>query len=134
MGAAIAVAAAAAVAAVTIGIVRTSPAATQPVARVAMSRVTETPLHASARLTPKPWGTRIDLVCTYDRQSPYVDKGQTYILLVTNRSGVTQQVATWKVVPTGASTVTGSVGWKRQNIAQVEIRASDGSPVLRLRI
>jgi hypothetical protein len=54
--------------------------------------------------------------------------------LVTNRSGATQQVATWKVVPSGASTVTGSVGWERANIAQVEIRTSDGSPVLRLRV
>jgi hypothetical protein len=134
IGAAIAVAAAAAVAVTTVGIVRLSPAATDSVAGVAMNRVTDSPIHATARLTTKPWGTQIDLVCTYDVRSPYVSAARTYTLLVTNRSGATQQVATWKVVPSGASTVTGSVGWERANIAQVEIRTSNGSPVLRLRI
>lgn len=62
----------------------------------------------------------------------HVREGQTYKLVVTNHAGGTQQVATWNVVPSGASTVKGSVGWVPTNIAKVKIRASSGSPVLRL--
>jgi hypothetical protein len=64
----------------------------------------------------------------------HVREGQTYMLVVTNHAGGTQQVATWNVVPSGASTVKGSVGWEPTNIAKVEIRASSGSPVLQLRL
>jgi hypothetical protein len=134
-GVAIAAAAAAAVAVTTIGVDHLSVPTSQSAAGVAMRAVGDEPIHATARLTGKAWGTQIDLVCTYDRSSAYARPGaQTYRLLVTNHAGVTQQVATWKVVPNGASTVSGSVGWQRADIAKVEIEASDGAPVLRLRV
>ncbi len=134
-GFAIATAAAAAVTITTIGVEHISTPTSQSAAAVAMHAVGDEPIHATARLAAKPWGTRIDLVCTYDRSNPYARPGShTYKLLVTNRAGVTQQIATWKVVPYGASTVSGSVGWQPADIAKVEIQASDGAPVLRLRV
>jgi hypothetical protein len=36
------------------------------------------------------------------------------------------------VVPSGLSKVTASTGWRRADISRLEIRAPDGSPVLRL--
>jgi hypothetical protein len=100
---------------------------------MAMRPLAGAPIHAQARLTAKPWGTQIDLVCTYDRQH-YAHQPRSYVLLVTNRGGATQQVGTWRVVPSGPSVVSGAVGWSRADIAQVEIRTSDGSPVLRLQV
>jgi hypothetical protein len=99
---------------------------------VVMSRVTDTAISARAQLSAEPWGTRIALLCRYDHSSPYTPAGRTYALIVVNDNGRTRQVATWKVVPHGVSTVTGSIGWSKADIAQLEIRTIHGSPVLRL--
>jgi hypothetical protein len=106
--------------------------ADQPPTGVAMSQLTETAISARAQLVTKPWGTQIDLLCRYDVASPYGRPRQTYALVVTDDAGRTRQVATWKVLPRGVSTVTGSIGWDRADIAAVEIRTLAGTPVLRL--
>lgn len=132
VGAGIAAAAAVTVAVTTVGVGRTLPSTTESGASMAMRQVIESPVRATARLTNEPWGTQIDVACTYDSNNPYGFVGHTYTLVVTNLVGDTQQVATWKVVPSGVSVITGSVGWKRNHIAQIEIRTPQGAPVLRL--
>jgi hypothetical protein len=99
---------------------------------MALSPVTESAISARAQLREEPWGTQIALTCSYDRSSPYARSGQMYALVVVDDAGRSRQIATWKVVSDAASTVTGSVGWDRTDIAEVEIRTLDGSPVLRL--
>jgi hypothetical protein len=98
----------------------------------AMSQVVDSPLHASARLSDKPWGTQVDLFCRYDTSIHYGDATRTYALAVTDTAGRTRQIATWKVVRNGVSTISGSVDWHRSDIRRVEITTLDGSPILRL--
>jgi hypothetical protein len=112
--------------------VRAALSSSSPPAGVAMSSARETPVEATAQLTDKPWGTQIQLLCHYDTSPSYGPQPRTYTLVVTDRAGATQQVATWRVVPSGLSKVTASTGWRRADISRLEIRAPDGSPVLRL--
>ncbi len=112
--------------------VRAAFFSSSPPAGVAMSSVRETPVEATAQLTDKPWGTQIQLLCHYDTSPAYGPQPRTYTLVVTDLAGATQQVATWRVVPSGLSKVTASTGWRRADISRLEIRAPDGSPVLRL--
>jgi hypothetical protein len=128
---ALAVAAALAVVLLAFG-VRAAFFSSSPPAGVAMTSVRETPVEATAQLTDKPWGTQILLLCHYDTSPSYGRQPRTYTLVVTDRAGATQQVATWRVVPTGLSKVTASTGWRRADISRLEIRGPDGSPVLRL--
>jgi hypothetical protein len=128
---ALAVAAAFAVVLLAFG-VRAAFFSSSPPAGVAMNSVRETAVEATAQLTDKPWGTQIQLLCHYETSPAYGPQPRTYTLVVTDRAGATQQVATWRVVPNGLSKVTASTGWRRADISRLEIRAPDGSPVLRL--
>ena len=101
-----------------------------PPAGTALAQVAQGPLHARARLVDVEWGTRIDLTCTYD--GGYGSTGPRYALVVVDRAGRAEQVATWAAVPGRVVTVSGATGWSRPDIARVEIRAADGTPVLRM--
>jgi hypothetical protein len=120
---ALAAAAAVSVLLVAFGVRAVLPSGT-PSGAVAMSQVRETPVEAQARLIDEPWGTRIDLLCSYDPSPAYGRQPRTYSLVVTDRAGVTEQVATWRVVPHGLSEVTGSTGWRRADITRIEIRTA----------
>jgi hypothetical protein len=128
----LAVAAAVTALVVAVGVWGLPASSPSPGGGLALSPVTETAISARAQLSDEPWGTQIALSCTYDRSSPYARTGQTYALLVVDDAGRSQQVATWRVLPNGVSNVTGSVGWDKAHIAEVEIQTLDGSPVLRL--
>lgn len=134
-------AAAAAVAAVLVafGIRGVLAPANRPDNGVAMTQVADTAISARANLRAEPWGTQIDLICSYNSDgaynhpnSAYNHPQRRYALVVTNEAGRTRQVATWRAVPNGISRVTGSVGWNRADIAKVEIRTLNGASVLRL--
>jgi hypothetical protein len=129
---AIAAAAAVTVLAIGFGVHEVMSSGPTQTASVAMSPVTDTPVNARVQLNDKPWGTEIDLLCTYKASRAYPLAPTTYALVVTDRAGASRQLATWKVVPNGVSKVTGSIGWSRADIARVEIRTLDGSPILRL--
>ncbi|MGZ4493085.1 MAG: anti-sigma factor family protein [Nocardioides sp.] len=104
----------------------------QPPAGVALAQVHAGPLHANARLVGVAWGTRIDLTCRYDAGG-WSTTGVRYALVVVDRTGHSEQVATWTAVPDRVMRVSGATGWSRSDIARVEIRSSTGTPVLRLR-
>ncbi|MDQ6688635.1 MAG: anti-sigma factor [Actinomycetota bacterium] len=97
----------------------------------AMQPVATSPIHATAALDGQSWGTRIVLVCTYDRYA----KGSPvapYALVVTDRSGSSRRLATWSVVPNQVSTITGSTDWEASDIATVRVLDANGATVLRL--
>jgi hypothetical protein len=98
---------------------------------ITLSRVGTTPLHASARLVGVAWGTRIDLTCTYD-PAYGEDPAGSYALVVVDRAGRTQQVATWSAVPGRVSRVTAATALRRSDIARVEVRTATGTRVLQL--
>ena len=101
-------------------------------ANLLMSAVIPSPVTASARLVEMVWGTRIDLTCSYSAQSSFPADGYPYALVVIDRNGGVQQVATWKAVPDRQLTVLGASSLARQDIAAVEVRTLSGRPILRL--
>ena len=127
-----AVAAAAAVFAL-VAIV-TGPRPQAPVAAsapaVTLAPVTTTPIRATAQLQPVAWGTKIVLRCTYASGAPYGT--ETYSLVVLDRSGRTEQVATWNAVVGQESVVQGATSWTATDISALEVRTADGEPVLRM--
>ena len=98
----------------------------------AMTAVVPSPVTASARLVDMAWGTRIDLTCSYSSQGRYPATGFPYAMVVIDRRGAAQQVATWKALPDRALTVMGATSNGRQDIAAVEIRTLSGTTLLRL--
>ena len=101
-------------------------------ANLAMSAVVPSPVTASARLVDMAWGTRIDLTCSYKANGSAPAGGFPYALVVIDRSGVAQQVATWKAPPGRKLTVMGATSLARQDIASVEVRTLSGHAILRL--
>ena len=108
----------------------TTPPAAPPTG-TALSQVSATSLHASARLVDVAWGTRIDLTCSYDtRYGP--DPAASYVLVVVDRAGHAAQVASWAAVPGRISLVSGASAVHAADIARLEVRTSTGTPVLQL--
>jgi hypothetical protein len=101
-------------------------------ANLALSAVVPSPVSASARLVDMAWGTRIDLTCSYSSQGRYPASGVPYAMVVIDRHGVAQQVATWKALPNRTLTVMGATSQARPDIASVEIRTLQGRTILRL--
>lgn len=105
---------------------------------VAMNAVSAgVPIHATAQLDDRSWGTLIRLRCTYDAATGHyvgAPTSSSYSLVVTDTNGRTEQIATWKVVPGRVSTVEGSTGLHEDQIAAIQVRSSQHAPVLTLRL
>ena len=135
------VAAAAAVVAVlalgTLGAMRTpSPSSTSTPPTVTapaltLAPVAATPIRATAQLQPVAWGTRIVLRCTYAAGDRYGASAGSYALVVRDRTGRVEQVATWNAVPGQESVVSASTALQPADISGLEVRTASGDPVLR---
>jgi Putative zinc-finger len=101
-------------------------------ADLVFNAVVPSPVTASARLVDMAWGTRIDLTCAYRTQGSYPTSGVPYAMVVVDRHGTAEQVATWKALPNRELTVMGASSRARRDIASVEIRTMDGQTILRL--
>jgi Putative zinc-finger len=89
------------------------------------------PLHATAQLEDRSWGTHITLRCEYDGQ---VYSPGDYTLVVTDKTGRAQQIATWSVVPGKVATVDGSTALAPKDISTVQVRTAKNKPVLMLKL
>lgn len=98
---------------------------------LALAAVVPSPVTASARLVDMSWGTRIDLTCAYNTRGYSSAGGSSYVLVVIDRAGVSQQVATWMGLPDREVSLMGATSLARQNIAVVEIRSMSGRVLLR---
>jgi hypothetical protein len=109
------------------------PSATSSAGRD-MLPVVAGPVRASVDLVSVPWGTRLDLTCTYDATAYHDGHGQpdSYVLVVRTRDGGTEQVATWRALPGRTMQLSAATAARRADIASVEVRTPDGHPVLRL--
>ncbi|MCW2796831.1 zf-HC2 domain-containing protein [Nocardioides sp.] len=107
--------------------------ATAPVGRT-MVAVGQKSVGASLALESVAWGTRLDLVCSYEAGAGWDEPAHapTYSLVVRTRDGRTQQVATWRALPGRTMTLTAATSASRADIASVEVRTADGHPVLEL--
>ena len=101
-------------------------------ANKALTAVVPSPVTASARLVDMAWGTRIDLTCAYRTTGLYPASQIPYAMVVVDRNGATEQVATWKALPNRELTVMGASSRARRDIAAVEIRTLQGQTILRL--
>lgn len=101
-------------------------------ANLAMTAVVPSPVTASARLVDMAWGTRIDLTCSYSATGSFPAAGFPYALVVIDRSGAVQQVATWKALPDRQLTIRGASSLARKDVAAVEVRTLSGFTLLRL--
>ena len=127
-------------AAVTIGTTGDgSPEATPPTSITStpagrpMTAVRDVGMQASLAFASVPWGTRLDLTCSYAAPvGRYEPQATTYSMVVRTRDGRTEQVATWRALPGRTMQLTAATAASRADIASVEVRAADGAPVLRL--
>jgi hypothetical protein len=110
--------------------VASSAASASSTANLVMTAVAPSPVTASARLVAMAWGTAIDLTCNYRTNGSY--PATPYSMVVIDRSGAVQQVATWNAVPNRELTVTGATSQARTDITAVEIRTQSGQTILRL--
>jgi len=129
IGVAVAAAAAAVVAGVTVAVPQLVDRPTQ--SGVAMTQVQASPLRASLAMDTTAWGTKLTLSCTYDGPV-YPGQVPTYSLLVHTKSGRVEHVATWRAVPDKTTVLSAATDVNAADIASVEVRTTDGQPVLRL--
>jgi hypothetical protein len=99
-----------------------------------MHPVGDVPLKASVSLESVTWGTRLGLTSTYDRWA--MDKrlppSMDYTLCVRTWDGRTQEVGSWRSVDGMTMEVSGATSATQDDISSVQVRAPDGSVVLRL--
>ena len=109
-----------------------NPAAT-PQAAVVMQQVEPSALTADLRLTPEPWGTRIDSTCRYAHVG--AEEGThawTYAMVVTDRAGQQHTISTWTADEGTTALPVATTSVPLKDIATVDIRsAGDGTVLLR---
>jgi len=105
-------------------------------------RGSDVPMTARLSLTGVPWGTRLDLTCSYPVPeapgrgtygSAAGGERTAYTMVVRTRAGEVERVATWRALPGETMRLTAATAAAREAIAVVQVRTADGSPVLRLR-
>jgi predicted anti-sigma-YlaC factor YlaD len=88
---------------------------------------------ADLALVSVPWGTRLDLSCSYaSGASGELLSAATYSLVVHTRDGGVEQVATWRALPGRTMKLNAATAADRSEITSVEVRTADGQPVLEL--
>ena len=93
-----------------------------------MSQTVPSPLSATVALTKAPWGTRIDMTCTY--AAAYGGPDQTYRLYVIDRSGHASLVSSWRSGPGDVARTTGSTELSPAQISAVQVRSESGKILL----
>ncbi|MDF2992160.1 MAG: putative transrane transcriptional regulator [Microbacterium sp.] len=97
----------------------------------ALDDVAGAPLEASVKLTPVAWGTRIDLVCQYTGEVLDAPPGGwPYALAVTDDSGATSVLSTWRAGPGSTTELSAGTDLAASRIGAVEIRSVDGDRVV----
>jgi Putative zinc-finger len=132
--AAAATAAAACIVALTVvisGNSTTAKPAAQLATPVTMNAVTAAPIHATAEVAQVAWGTSIRLRCTYDSGVSYPSDEQ-YSLIVQSRSGQTQNLGTWTVVPGKVMTFPAGTAIPKADIKSITVDSGGGTPLLQL--
>ena len=100
-----------------------------------MAPVGDVPVRASLAFASVTWGTRLDLTCTYQpvgEQYHQLPPRVTYALVVRSRDGRTEQVGTWRSLAGRTMRLTAGTSLPRSQIASVQVRTTEGRPVLEL--
>ena len=101
---------------------------------VSLSQAVPSPITAEATLFAEPWGTRIQVVCWYARDTTSAGAAPVrafrYALHVTDRSGADTQVASWNASAGSRSTPVATTNLPRDQIGTIDIRLADTGLVL----
>ncbi|WP_158863847.1 anti-sigma factor family protein [Leifsonia sp. AG29] len=100
---------------------------------ISMRQVEPSALSADLRLTPEPWGTRIDSSCSYATVGG-ADHGKswTYAMVVTDRQGRQTQLSTWTADEGSTVRPIATTSVPVSDIASIDIRsAGDGTVLLK---
>ncbi|MEV1119874.1 zf-HC2 domain-containing protein [Actinosynnema sp. NPDC049800] len=100
----------------------TSTTTPTPPPDVELHQTMPSPVTASVRLVDEPWGTRIDVLCSYavpDGPPPPVFAYSLHVLLA---DGAAVRVATWTAGPGSTTRPTATTELARSDITGVEIR------------
>lgn len=134
-----AVAAAAAVIAVLVGIRPgpSAPSAAPPAtsaSALSMTRVAPNSIDATVSLISQGSGTRIEMTCTYPKESEDSDQHDNDVdklaMVVVGRDGSHAQLATWMAPPGVTVRPVGSTPLRMDQIAAVQIVSDDGDVLL----
>jgi putative zinc finger protein len=93
----------------------------------------DAPISAQVSLWPVDGGTQLRLKCTYetDNYLPTSKSPASFQLYVFSRNGAPpQQLGTWSAKPGQTLTIPGQTAWPMTNVARVELRSSNGTPLL----
>jgi hypothetical protein len=92
------------------------------------------PIHATARLADKAWGTQVTILCTYEGSGSEPGGGFTYTMVVTDKAGASQQIAAWEAKPGQPALVSGATSVPKSQIASVEVLGPSAQPILTLKL
>ncbi|MFE2751816.1 hypothetical protein ACFXGA_07395 [Actinosynnema sp. NPDC059335] len=95
-----------------------------------MQQALPSPVTASVRLVDEPWGTRIDVLCSYAVPDGPPTPTFAYALHVLSADGRSERVATWTAGPGSTTRPTATTELARSDITGVEIRLVDNDLVL----
>lgn len=118
------------------------PAAPPTAAAEEFATVGAAPISGWVSITSVPWGTRLDLTCSYDAADGGSDGGSgeayghesavSYTMEITRRDGSTEEVASWTAGSGRTVKLSAATSSLKADIARVVVRTSDGTPVLRM--
>ncbi|BCJ35449.1 anti-sigma factor [Actinocatenispora thailandica] len=95
----------------------------------AMTAVAPAPVTATAALATRPWGTDVTVRCRYHGAASYP---VGYTLVVVDTGGHSERISSWSAVPDKTMVLTGTTATRPDRIRAIQVRASDGTPVLSL--
>lgn len=98
---------------------------------VAMTPLAGGPATVSLRLTDRDWGTDITVTCSYP-EYPSGGPGDEipYTLAVIDRSGAVSDAGSWSATA-GTKTMSAATALHPDQIAALEVRLPDGTPIMR---
>ena len=100
-------------------------------AELTMTPVAPTTLSASITLTRHDWGTRIEMVCTYGKETdgPSHHDVDELAMVVVSRDGKQTRVATWMALDGTTATPGGSTSLPLDQIAAVRVESAENGNV-----
>lgn len=108
------------------------PSSTTPGARPqAMTAVIPSPVHATAAVADRSWGTEISLDCRYDGGSVRPD-GYAYGLTVIGKDGSSHPLGSWTLVAGKDTEFASGTALRRAEIKSIQITSPDGTAILQL--
>ncbi|WP_156759018.1 anti-sigma factor family protein [Microbacterium karelineae] len=97
---------------------------------LALETVVDVPISASVDVTGVPWGTRIDMTCTYDQVADAPTDGWGYALVVVATDGSESELSTWRAYAGSTAELSAGTELAADEIASIEVRSTASGAVL----